>query len=535
MKVDYLKSLLRNAGDEPDRIQQLRKLIVALAVSGKLGVNQRSHDLPSVRPDALPAYFEEMAGFTILSAVARIEKGRTGIKQAVPGEYPLVVTAAERSPCDHFDFEGPAAIVPLVSSTGHGKASLHRLHYQEGKFALGTILAAIFPLDASLISARFIFEYLSAYKEELLVSRMIGTANVSLSVGKIAEVPIPLVSLDVQAKVDELMVLCDQLEAARTEREATRDRLAAASLARINAPNPDTFTADARFALDALPSLTERADQIKQFRQTILSLAVRGRLVEQDSAEEPASNLLLEISRRRKALFDDGYPNAIEARAQRNKQEQQALPEELPKLPIGWSWSTLMQCSLFVIDCKNKTAPYASSGIRLIRTTNVRDGRLNANDQKFVDERTYEDWSLRAKPQAGDLLITREAPMGEVCLIPEGERVCLGQRMMMARLVPGTIAPRFLLYSLMDPFLMERVQDKPLGMTVQHLRVGGVETLLVPLPPLAEQHRIVAKVDELMALCGQLEAGLASVDDTRRRLLDALLAEALQPALQAAA
>ena len=99
--------------------------------------------------------------------------------------------------------------------------------------------------------------------------------------------------------------------------------------------------------------------------------------------------------------------------------------------------------------------------------------------------------------------------MGEVCLIPPGEQICLGQRMMLARLVPDTIDPNFMLYSLRDPDLMDRVQDKPLGMTVQHLRVGGVETLLVLLPPLAEQHRIVAKVDELMALCDRLEASLA--------------------------
>jgi type I restriction enzyme S subunit len=87
-----------------------------------------------------------------------------------------------------------------------------------------------------------------------------------------------------------------------------------------------------------------------------------------------------------------------------------------------------------------------------------------------------------------------------------------------------------MIYSLRDPRLMDRVQDKPIGATVQHLRVGGVETLLVPLPPLAEQHRIVAKVDALMALCDRLEASLTTTVATRRRLLDALLAEALTPA-----
>ena len=85
------------------------------------------------------------------------------------------------------------------------------------------------------------------------------------------------------------MALCDRLEAARAAREAMRDRLTAASLARLNAPDPDTFQADARFALDALPALTTRPDQIKQLRQTILNLAVRGKLVPQDASDEPLS------------------------------------------------------------------------------------------------------------------------------------------------------------------------------------------------------------------------------------------------------
>ena len=80
---------------------------------------------------------------------------------------------------------------------------------------------------------------------------------------------------------------------------------------------------------------------------------------------------------------------------------------------------------------------------------------------------------------------------------------------------------------------MERVQDKPIGAFVQHLRVGGVESLLIPLPPLAEQRRIVAKVSELMALCDRLEASLAAAETARAKLLDALLAEALEPSVAA--
>ena len=102
------------------------------------------------------------------------------------------------------------------------------------------------------------------------------------------------------------MALCDRLEAARAEREATRDRLAASSLARLNAPDPETFQDDARFVLNALPALTTRPDQIKQLRQTILNLAVRGKLVPQDPKDEPASELLKRIAKEKAAAGEPG-------------------------------------------------------------------------------------------------------------------------------------------------------------------------------------------------------------------------------------
>jgi type I restriction enzyme, S subunit len=86
------------------------------------------------------------------------------------------------------------------------------------------------------------------------------------------------------------------VEATRAEREAVRDRLAAASLARLNAPDPEAFRDDARFALDNLAALSTRPDQIKQLRQTILNLAVRGKLVPQDPSDKPASELLKRIA-----------------------------------------------------------------------------------------------------------------------------------------------------------------------------------------------------------------------------------------------
>ena len=220
MNADQLFKALELLGDAPEHVQQLRKLVVALVISGKLEGSDSGFDgilmlrqieatkarllksgdiskpksFDQITEEDLPELFTDVAQFAPLGQIARVEKGLTGIKGAQPGEYPLVVTAAERGSCDHFDFTGPAAIVPLVSSTGHGNASINRLHYQDGEFALGSILAAIVPYNSTQISARFIFEYLTAFKEELLVSRMTGSANVTLTIGRLCEVPMPLIS-----------------------------------------------------------------------------------------------------------------------------------------------------------------------------------------------------------------------------------------------------------------------------------------------------------------------------------------------------
>ncbi|MDX6084007.1 hypothetical protein SIL81_21305, partial [Xanthomonas campestris pv. incanae] len=91
-----------------------------------------------------------------LSSIATISKGKTGIKDATPGQYPLVVTAEARGSSSHFDFEGPGVMIPMVSSTGHGDASLKRVHYQDGKYAVGSILAVVQPKDPEELSARYL-------------------------------------------------------------------------------------------------------------------------------------------------------------------------------------------------------------------------------------------------------------------------------------------------------------------------------------------------------------------------------------------
>lgn len=138
-----------------------------------------------------------------LDELCYIEKGKIGITKAVDGEYPLVTTGENFGTHNEYHFEGPAVCIPLVSSTGHGHASINRLHYVEGKFACGSILAVLIPKDPSKLSAKYLYTYLTIHKQKKLVRKMKGAANVSLTLTNLKKVEIDLPSMDNQNKSEK--------------------------------------------------------------------------------------------------------------------------------------------------------------------------------------------------------------------------------------------------------------------------------------------------------------------------------------------
>jgi type I restriction enzyme, S subunit len=130
-----------------------------------------------------------------------INKGATPIKKATPGKYPLVATTEERQSSSEYQFDCPAVCVPLISSRGHGVASIDRIYYQDGKFALGNILCAITPKDSEVLSAKFLRYYLFDKKDVLLVPLMRGGANVSLTMDSLKKVKIPIPPIADQQRI----------------------------------------------------------------------------------------------------------------------------------------------------------------------------------------------------------------------------------------------------------------------------------------------------------------------------------------------
>jgi type I restriction enzyme S subunit len=377
-----------------------------------------------------------------------------------------------------------------------------------------------------LILPRFIWIVLrSPFMVAAVEETQRGQAYPAINDADFAVLPFPLPPLAEQhrivAKVEELMALLDRLEAARAAREETRTHLTAATLSRLTEADTDTPTA-ARFALQSLPALTTRPNQIKTLRQTILNLAVRGTLVEQDAGDEPADNLLKSISsgaspsRKRNKFGDAGH--TVE------RHTDQILPQ-------NWAWTTLAEISGSMRYGTSVKCERDLKGVPVLRIPNVSNGVVNLNDLKFgpLSEDEKRDLSLRA----GDLLLIRSNGSLEIVgrsavVTEQAEGMAFAGYLVRVRLAAETIVPSYVWLVLNSSSIREQI-EKPIRSAVGLKNVNLTEfgALSIPLPPLAEQHRIVAKVEELMSLCDRLERALQDATTTRAHLLDATLREAL--------
>jgi type I restriction enzyme S subunit len=568
MNAERLLALYERVAEAPDAIARLRRFILDLAVRGKL-VPQDPKDEPA--SELLKRIAQEKARLVKAGEITRgkplpqlTDANRvfdlpSGWNWARLGDLSKMVTSGSRDWAKHYSNEGAIFVRMGNLSKDHYRLRLDHIQRVKApsdgegtrtRLEPGDILISItgdvgmlglIPegfgeayINQHTAMVRPIAEMKGRYLAELFRSPFAqgqfnepqrGIKN-SFRLTDVTQFVVPLPPLAEQhrivAKVDELMALCDQLEAARQEREARRDRLAAASLARLNAPDPETFQSDARFTLNALPALTTRPNQIKQLRQTILNLAVRGKLMPQDPQDEPASELLKRITKakaERKKKTGDA----------RIKVDPDPMPGELDmQLPLGWAVQSFENLFLF-IDYRGNTPPKTDDGIPLITAKNIRMGYLNREPREYISKATFKTWMTRGFPEIGDLFFTTEAPLANICLNDIEEPFALAQRVICFQPY-AKINTKFLMFALMSDVMQSLIDKHATGMTAKGIKAANLKPRSIPIPPLAEQHRIVAKVDELMALCDRLEASLTTSNQTRTRLLEATLAEALTPA-----
>lgn len=155
---------------------------------------------------------------------------------------------------------------------------------------------------------------------------------------------------------------------------------------------------------------------------------------------------------------------------------------------MKWETYKLKQLCSEIVDCVNKTAP--TSDDKMLRTSDIREGKINLENLNCVTKEVYEKWTRRGKLQKGDVIFTREAPLGEVGLVREEKNYFLGQRLVLFRANDKMCDGRFLMYSLLWHDNKQAIISKGVGSTVAHLRVPECENIEIKVPDLDVQHRI---------------------------------------------
>ncbi len=144
-----------------------------------------------------------------------------------------------------------------------------------------------------------------------------------------------------------------------------------------------------------------------------------------------------------------------------------------------------------VVDCPHSTPAWQSEGIYVVRNYNIKHGELDFSDASFVDEKTYMQRTQRAVPEEGDLIISREAPMGEVCIIPNGIKCCLGQRVVLLKVNKNICNPAYLTFAILSDYVQKQISvvDKT-GSIVSNLNIPDLKNLKIPYFEKPEQDKI---------------------------------------------
>ncbi len=368
-----------------------------------------------------------------------------------------------------------------------------------------------------LVSNPFLMHWLNVFD---YTGRVAGSTRSKLNQAKAVDIPIALPPLAEQkrivAKVDELMALCDRLEAQQQERQTRHAALARASLSRFaDAPTP----ANLHFLFHPSYAISP-AD----LRKSILTLAVQGKLVPQDPNDEPAAQLLRRI--------DAAPKRAMRTRA--TEEGEGAEPPELEplfELPLGWEWARFgrlpLQASVGLDRGRSMQGPDKAVGY--FKMNNIRNsGGVDFSELTRINA-TPDEIEAFALTDGDFLFNTRNSRelVGKTCVFraPSDDPILYNNNILRVKFIEG-FSPVFLDYWFRSPEGSAELEKLKSNTTnVCAIYQGKLSGLPCVVPPLAEQRRIVAKVEQLMALVDALETQLAASRATAEKLLAAVVAE----------
>ncbi|HGF5681370.1 TPA: restriction endonuclease subunit S [Klebsiella pneumoniae] len=345
-----------------------------------------------------------------------------------------------------------------------------------------------------------------------------GQPNVNRNTLKKMFFPLPPSSEQnkICSRVQTLLNLCDQLEQHSLISLDAHQQLVETLLTTLtDSQNADELAENWARISEHFDTLFTTEASIDALKQTILQLAVMGKLVPQDPNDEPASELLKRIAQEKAQLVKDG-----------KIKKQKPLPpisdEEIPfELPEGWEWCRLGHVASKITDGDHKTPPRIAEGYKLLSAKNIRDGFLDYENCDYISESSYIKSRERCLPEKGDLLIVSVGgTIGRSSLITGNSEFALVRSV--AIIKPLIIEPNFLKIAMDSQLLQSMIHSHKRGGAQPCLYLSEISKFLFPAPPLNEQRRIVKTVNIFMGMLETLTLAFNSAQQTQLHLADAL-------------
>ncbi|MBH2654216.1 restriction endonuclease subunit S [Serratia ureilytica] len=543
-------------------IKKLRELILELAVRGKL-VPQDPNDEPA--SELLKRIAAEKAELVRQGKIKKQNPLPEISEDEKPFELPegwawvrlgFITNYGECDKAEPTDADADTWIVELEDIEKSTSRLLNRVKFSERPFKssknkfnkndvlygkLRPYLDKVLVADDSgvctteIIPIKVYGNILPGYLRLLLKSpRFIAYANESthgmnlprLGTDKAINAVVELTTIAEQVrivnKVDELMSLCDQLEQQSLTSLDAHQQLVETLLATlIDSQNAEVLAENWARISQHFDTLFTTDASIDALKQTILQLAVMGKLVQQDPNDEPASELLKRIEQEKTQLVKDG-----------KIKKQKPLPpisdEEKPfELPEGWEWVQVQDICSKITDGEHSTPQRSESGNYLLSARNVTNDGISLRDVDYVPTEVFNKIRGRCDPSIGDILISCSGSIGRIAMVDKNDAYSMVRSAAMIRPVNGQLNLHYLMNSLQSPFLQTQMVKRSKKSAQANLFLGAISCLVLPLPPVKEQSKIVNKVNELTNFCESLKSRLQSAQQTQMHLADALTDAAL--------
>jgi type I restriction enzyme S subunit len=417
-----------------------------------------------------------------------IRKGFTHLK-----ENDVVV--AKITPC----FENGKAVVMkgLINGIGAGTTELH-----------------VFRGNPEFILPEYVLMFFKNYKfREDGKRKMTGSAGQQrVPKEHITLTPFPLPPYAEQqrivARVEELFVQTRALARELAHSQIELDGLNKSALSHLLASEtPEEFNQHWEFITEHFDLLFQSPEHITPLRQSILELAVRGKLTRREVGEESAKELLKQISEQKKKPIHPIKDNELQF-----------------ELPDSWVWSSLDDISRLITDGTHVTPSYLYDGVPFLSVKDVSKGYLDFSSTRFISEEEHKKLSARCKPELGDVLLTKVGTTGIALVVDTDREFSIFVSIALLKIFQEEVLPDYLSLVINSPFVKRQSDKYTMGVGNKNLVLKHIKNFLIPLPPVAEQGRIVKRVEQLLSLCDALEARLQSAEEERGRLVRAVMA-----------